>query len=594
MRKEIREAQAADDEAPILIGQNYFRLDERFRWDGNERLDAWVSDEFLIDVAYGCQVVVTNPTSTPRDLELLLQVPQGAIPVQRGFLTRGTNVRLEPYGTTSIEYAFYFPAPGSAQHYPAQVTRDGEHLAAAAPTALPVVAEPTRIDMTSWDHISQDGSDEEVLRFLEQENLQRVDLARIAWRMKDRAFFDATLARLRRRHVYQDTLWSYGIQAGDPDSTREYLRHAHGFLEQCGRSLASPLVTLDPVERRSWEIVEYEPLFNPRAHAFGRRRKILNADLAAQYRALLEILAYHPELDDEDWITATYYLLLQDRVEEALEAFARVDPESLDARLQYDYMRAYLDFFAEQHMRARSIAEAYEDHPVERWRKRFREVLNQLDEAEGASPGVGDEDDRTQRQTRLAASEPTLELEVEARRITLRAQNIEDVELRYHEMDVEFLFSTQPFVQQGSGSFAFVRPGRIEEREIPASGELSFELPEELRNSNVLIEVRAAGLVRRQAHYANSLDVRVVESYGQLQVSDVDSGEFLPKVYVKVYAREAGGAVRFHKDGYTDLRGRFDYVSLSGEGAGSGERYALLVFSEERGAVIREAAPPTR
>jgi hypothetical protein len=66
----------------------------------------------------------------------------------------------------------------------------------------------------------------------------------------------------------------------------------------------------------------------------------------------------------------------------------------------------------------------------------------------------------------------------------------------------------------------------------------------------------------------------------------------LPKVYVKVYARLADGAVKFHKDGYTDLRGRFDYASVNGPEKRPVERFALLVLSDDRGAVIREAAPP--
>jgi hypothetical protein len=47
-------------------------------------------------------------------------------------------------------------------------------------------------------------------------------------------------------------------------------------------------------------------------------------------------------------------------------------------------------------------------------------------------------------------------------------------------------------------------------------------------------------------------------------------------------------------NGYTDLRGRFDYVSVNTpEGRGI-ERFAILVLSDDRGAVIREAAPPQR
>ncbi|MFO0926016.1 MAG: hypothetical protein U0736_03130 [Gemmataceae bacterium] len=72
------------------------------------------------------------------------------------------------------------------------------------------------------------------------------------------------------------------------------------------------------------------------------------------------------------------------------------------------------------------------------------------------------------------------------------------------------------------------------------------------------------------------------------------AGKALPKVYVKVYARLADGSVKFHKDGYTDLRGRLDYVSVNTPERQAIERFAVLVLSDERGALIRDVAPPQR
>jgi len=43
-----------------------------------------------------------------------------------------------------------------------------------------------------------------------------------------------------------------------------------------------------------------------------------------------------------------------------------------------------------------------------------------------------------------------------------------------------------------------------------------------------------------------------------------------------------------------DLRGRFDYASVSGESGDDVERLAVLVLSDDRGAVIREVSPPKR
>ena len=88
------------------------------------------------------------------------------------------------------------------------------------------------------------------------------------------------------------------------------------------------------------------------------------------------------------------------------------------------------------------------------------------------------------------------------------------------------------------------------------------------------------------------MEVKTSENYGQLKVTDGAGGKPLAKVYVKVYARLADGQVKFHKDGYTDQRGRFDYASVSTPERQGVERFAILALSEERGAMIREVAPP--
>jgi len=68
----------------------------------------------------------------------------------------------------------------------------------------------------------------------------------------------------------------------------------------------------------------------------------------------------------------------------------------------------------------------------------------------------------------------------------------------------------------------------------------------------------------------------------------------MPKVYVKVFGKSQDGEVRFYKDGYTDLRGRFDYASLSTNELDNVARFAILVMSDTEGAIIRETAPPKR
>ena len=412
--------------------------------------------------------------------------------------------------------------------------------------------------------------------------------------MQERPFFERLLALLRRRLVFQSELWSYGIRHHDADTAREYLAQRGDFLAHCGRWLESPLASIDPIERRDWQILEFEPLFNARAHQLGGRREVLDASLASHYLALLDILAYRPALDDVDHMAVTYYLLLQDRIADALAQFEQVDPARLASRLQYDYMRAYMDFFTDEHAVARGVAETYRDYPVKRWRERFAEVVRQLDEAAGATISGAGTDDRTRRQTELASSGPSLELRVEGRQVRIDSKNLASCEVRYYPLDVEFQFSTSPFARNDGDAALFVRPRRSDTLALAKEQkELVFDLPAELSGANLLVEVRGCGLVRRQAAYASKLDVQTFESYGQLAVKASDSGTPLPKVYVKVYARSKD-KVRFYKDGYTDLRGRFDYASLSEQEDEKPDRFAILILSDTQGAALREVSAPLK
>ena len=89
-------------------------------------------------------------------------------------------------------------------------------LGFAAPFAFNVVKQLTKFDKQSWDYISQFGSDRRRARVSsKRENLLRVNLDRIAWRMQDKSFFEKIIAILSARHVYNNTLWSYGVKHDD-------------------------------------------------------------------------------------------------------------------------------------------------------------------------------------------------------------------------------------------------------------------------------------------------------------------------------------------------------------------------------------------
>ena len=417
--------------------------------------------------------------------------------------------------------------------------------------------------------------------------------------MRDKQFFEQMLGLLSQRHAYNQTLWSYGVHHNDVLSAKQFLQHQDGFVNECGSYLDSPLLTNDPVVRRSYEHMDYKPLVNARAHQLGQSRRILNNRFYAQYHRLMHVLSQRRELDAEDLMSVTYYLLLQDRIGEAIAFFGRVNADELETRLQYDYFAAYLDCFNEDPQQAASIVAKYQDYPVTRWREAFANIGAMLDEVAGKGAQLVDEEDRNQQQNQLAAQEPNFEFEIESGQIALDYQNIENAEVNFYSMDLELLFSRNPFAQESSSQFSLIQPNESQTVSLPSDkGQVRIDLPAELQASNVLIEVVAGGKTKTETYYANSLNVRINENYGSIRVTSNDVKDKRdqpePTVYVKAYARMKDGSVRFYKDGYTDLRGKFDYASLNTNELENVDRFSLLVMSDDRGAVVREAKPPKR
>ncbi|MDT8389727.1 MAG: hypothetical protein RRC34_04360 [Lentisphaeria bacterium] len=590
--REIMPAVIDDNALPFLVSQNFFDPANRYRYENNEKIDRFIREEFVKGKVYGCQLVLTNPTSSRRKVNILQQVPLGAIPVNGSDFTRGHNRQLEPYSTQAMEYYFYFPAAGQFRHYPVHVAQNETLVGSAEPFVFNVVDKPTIIDTESWEYISQNGSLEEVVAFLNTHNLGRLDLGLVAFRMKDKGAFDTILDLLAKRLTYHDTLWSYAVYHNQPETIRQYLPHTP-FADQCGRIFASPLLTVEPVPRHHYQHKEYWPLVNARACQLGERRKILNEQFHGQYEAFMKTLTYRAALTSADRMAVIVYLLLQDRVGEALEQFAKVKPDELETRMPYDYLAAYLSFYRAAPREGAAIAKRYADYPVKRWRDMFAAVTAQADEIAGADSRVVDSEDRDQVQTKIADSAPSLELSRDGDRFLLDHRNLDTVRVNYYPMDVELLFSRNPFVQDISGGFSIIRPRRTVEMKLKAGkDQTDFDVPEEFADRNVMIEVVGGGVVRRQAYYPNSLLVRMIPTHGQLAVARQGAGKPLPGVYVKVYARMKNGQIQFFKDGYTDLRGRFDYASLSTNEIDDVERFSILILSDEFGAVVREAAPP--
>ncbi len=580
--------------APLVVGQSYVRTDDRHDWVDGEQVDKYVEGPFLAGVVYTCQVVLANPSSTRQRIAALIQIPKGSLPLGGARQTHTLDVLLEPYGTHGHEYAFYFPVAGTFTHFPVHVSRSGVIVAAAPARTLEVTASAPAGDPASWSHISQRGSLAEVVAFLQTKNLVPHDLDLVAWRLKDRNAYEQILSALEGRHVYAPTLWGYALLHGDRARIRTWLRALDASqLLQAGPVLDMPIVELDSEALASYEHLEYSPLTNARAHRLGAKHRILNEGLLAQYQRFLDLLSHRPAPTAEDLVAAASYLLAQDRNEAAIAALGRVDASQLADRMQYDYLAAYTACLVGDTTRARELVSVWRQLPVERWRRRFEALHAMLEELRGAAPLIVDPKSRDQQQADLAAKQPTFDIAVDRDGVIVRSQHVNALELRFFVMDVELLFSRQPFVQSDVSRFSFIEPGHREVLTNPAA-EQRIPWPAALRGQNVVVEAVGAGQRRAKIHYANDLATNLAHQYGQVRVQRASDAAALVATYVKVYARRRGGAVTFYKDGYTDLRGWFDYATLSTNDLDHVERFAILVCSDQSGAAILEANPPAR
>ncbi len=64
---------------------------------------------------------------------MLIGIPEGAIPLRSHEQTHIINFKAEAYNTQTFEKEFYFPAEGTFRTYPANVSRNSNIIAKAAP-----------------------------------------------------------------------------------------------------------------------------------------------------------------------------------------------------------------------------------------------------------------------------------------------------------------------------------------------------------------------------------------------------------------------------------------------------------------------------
>ena len=129
------------------------------------------------------------------------------------------------------------------------------------------------------------------------------------------------------------------------------------------------------------------------------------------------------------------------------------------------------------------------------------------------------------------------------------------------------------------------------QQEINSENKYALNIPEELKNKNFYIEVSSGKIKENEIYYSSLLKYSLIESIGEIKVMTPELKP-IPKVYVKCFCGTNSGHIKFYKDGFTDLRGKFDYISLNTDLINDVKKFSILIISKEYGSIIVSCNPP--
>ena len=115
-----------------------------------------------------------------------------------------------------------------------------------------------------------------------------------------------------------------------------------------------------------------------------------------------------------------------------------------------------------------------------------------------------------------------------------------------------------------------------------------------MKGKNVVIEINSDDIQHFKTFYSSELKVHINQQYGELKVYNRETLKALSKVYVKVFCKDSSGKELFFRDGFTDIRGKFEYANASGKCLSNVQNFAILVSHYRYGQLIKEVGVPKK
>jgi len=341
-----------------------------------------------------------------------------------------------------------------------------------------------------------------------------------------------------------------------------------------------------------------------------------------------------------DYLQFVCSLLLQDRIAESIIIFkvfekryknkAIIKSEDLNGLMQRDYIASYLDFYNEKYVNehhqskklkiARERSMKYENYPIKNWNNMFSEIIQSIKYLEDNGEAVNiedmkDKDNKTLKVNNIIDNTPSLSMTIVNDLIKINYRNMNHCKICYYPVDFEMQFSVQPFIlsenrinekDEKKSNVTYTMPKDVEIIKLPVDKHtLEVPINKNYIYQHTIVEIQGGHdyFIKNKCIYQPSkLSIQMNENFGILRVfkpnSDTTTNKekpyvIAPGVYIKVYSKTKSGIISFWKDGYTDLLGRFDYVTVSSNNDILNiEKFSSLILFNDTMGEIKEVNPP--
>ena len=642
--KELKETQANINNK-LLISQNVI---DDLHHDKNVN-----TNNCSIGITYNHQTIVTNISNQSLSFQLFIQIPQGAICLNSSYYTNILKVQLDPYQTRNYSNFFYFPKEGKYQQYHPVACKNSKVISVGTGLNYNVkkeyvpakkaeivennkYAKDMRVEGKLRNILSDDSIEPKhklanILKYFENDIFNDEDISNVLYLLKNKDFYNKLINILRNRGYYHNIVWSFGFHHKDEQAIKEFLSTVNSLKTDLGFDFESSLYSYSDIDdAKIHPHLEYNPLYNARKHPFGNKNEksgtsIANKEFNETYTKFIVDLLSLKELRIKEKLQLAYYLILQDRMNEAMNIFKKIKAEEVDDnkyknyKIQYDYLYAYLDFcFGYPDFKiAKSICDKYKEFPLTFWKDKFEEIEDQLLEYEGkekvSMDKISSENDKSNKKLtkELREKEPKISFTIDNKegKIIIVHSNISEIDIKLYFIDLETMFTRDPKISEIIESdknkdssrmkenFGFVQPNYSTNIKIPKEkinkndNSTLFEIPKEYKSKNLFVEIKSESLKMFDIYLNSNLYVIITESIGELKVIDNNLKPII-KAYVKVYVELDNKEVQFYKDGYTDLNGKFNYIALNTDQLKKTEKFYIYVSEKENGALIKECKPP--